>query len=213
MESFTRGLYRIGEVIIYAIVSFFYSGLILLPIFAVDLLVEGSISSYIIIFIPLIGLLGFALERQAVSFTAAFVNDKKVYLPYFKEVFNKDWLSKYGLYTLLFALYYYANGSLSIIGQTSAVFGILRIILMYFYRGIIFYTILQTSHRQYVGIIASIKNSLILTYKYFIFTILIFVVWEVFENLYIVNSVWMLIFIIIFAALINTINEYAIKKI
>ena len=82
-----------------------------------------------------------------------------------------------------------------------------------FYRGIIFYTILQTSHRQYVGIIASIKNSLILSYKYFIFTILIFVVWEVFENLYIVNSVWMLIFIIIFAALINTINEYAIKKI
>jgi len=184
-----------------------------LPIFAVDLLVEGSISSYIIIFIPLVGLLGFALERQAVSFTAAFVSDKKVYLPYFKEVFNKDWLSKYGLYTLLFALYYYANGSLSIIGQTSAVFGILRNILMYFYRGIIFYTILQTSHREYVGIITSIKNSLILTYKYFIFTILIYVVWEVFENLYIVNSVWMLIFIIIFAALINTINEYAIKKI
>lgn len=213
MESFTRGLYRIGEVIIYAMVSFLYSGLILLPIFAVDLLLEDSISSYIMIFVPLIGLLGFALERQALSFTAAFANDKKIYLPYFKEVFNKDWLSKYGLYTLLFALYYYANGSLSIIAQTSGIFGILKIILSYFYRGIIFYTILQTSHREYVGIIKSVKNSLILTYKYFIFSVIIFVIWEVFENLYVINSFWIFIFIIIFAALINTINEYAIKKI
>ena len=213
MESFTRGLYKFGEVIIYTIVSFLCSGLILLPILAIDLLVEGSLSSYIILFVPLVGLIGFAAERQALSFTAAFVNDKKVYLPYFKDVFNKDWLSKYGLYTLLFALYYYANGSLRIIGETSAVFGILRIILLYFYRGIIFYTILQTSHRKYVGVIASVKNSLILTYKYFVFSLIVYVIWEIFENLYIANNIWIFIFIIIFAALINTINEYAIKKI
>lgn len=213
MESFTRGLYRIGEVIIFAFVSFVYTGVILFPIIAINFFVDGPISKYILLFVPLVALIGFALEREAISFTSSFVKDKKIYSPYFKDVFNKDSLSKYGLYTLLFSLYYYANGSLSIISKTSAVFGILKIVLMYFYRGIIFYTILQTSQRTYVGILQTIKNSLILTNKYFIFSILIYVIWEVFEGLYIVKITWMFIFIIIFAVLINTINEYAIKKI
>lgn len=213
METLTRGVYRIGEILIYCLVSLLYTGIIILPIFALDLLVERPISSYILLFAPLVALLGFAMERQAVSFTAAFTNDKKISASYFKEVFDENWLSKYGLYTLLLALYYYANGSISIIAATSGIFGILRIVLMYFYRGMIFFTILQTSHREYVGIIPTIRNALILTYKYFIFSIMVYVVWEVFENLYTSNSLWMFIFIIILAALINMVNEYAIKKI
>jgi len=70
MESFANGMYKLGEVILYAIVSMFYSMIILLPIFLLNLFLTENISKYLVFFIPLSGLLGFALERQANSFTA-----------------------------------------------------------------------------------------------------------------------------------------------
>lgn len=212
MESFTKGMYKFGEVILYAFMSMVYSGLILLPIFLISLMLDGPIGSYVLLFIPLVGLLGFALERQAISFTESFVYDKKAFVTYFKETFDSNTLSKYGLYTILFALYYYANQSLFIIGEASAIFGILTIILNYFYRGIIFYSILQTALREYVGIIPTIRNALILTYKYFAFSLVVFVVFEIFQRLMAANILWIFVFIIIFAAMINMVNEYAIKN-
>ncbi|WP_306489648.1 hypothetical protein [Anaerococcus octavius] len=212
MESFANGMYKLGEVILYAIVSMFYSMIVLLPIFLLNLFLTENISKYLVFFIPLSGLLGFALERQANSFTATFVNDKKAFSSYFKETFDDDMLSKYLLYVLLFSLYFYADSSLRIISFTNGFVGILTIILLYFYRGIIFYTILQISHRKYIGIIQTIKNSLILTYRYFFYSIMVYLVWELFERLIINNNFWLLIFILIFAAMVNTINEYAIRK-
>ncbi|WP_296142101.1 hypothetical protein [uncultured Anaerococcus sp.] len=212
MESFAKGMYKLGEVILYAFVSMFYSSLILLPIFLLNLFLTENISKYLVLFVPLSGLIGFALERQANSFTATFVNDKKTLASYFKETFDENGLSKYLLYVLLFSLYFYADSSLRIISSTNGIIGILTIILLYFYRGIIFYTILQTSHRKYMGIIQTIKNSLILTYRYFFYSIIVYLVWELFERLIINNNFWLLIFILIFAAMVNTINEYAIKK-
>lgn len=212
MESFAKGMYKLGEVILYAFVSIFYSSLILLPIFLLNLFLTENISKYLVLFVPLSGLIGFALERQANSFTATFVNDKKTLASYFKETFDENGLSKYLLYVLLFSLYFYADSSLRIISSTNGIIGILTIILLYFYRGIIFYTILQTSHRKYMGIIQTIKNSLILTYRYFFYSIIVYLVWELFERLIINNNLWLLIFILIFAAMVNTINEYAIKK-
>jgi len=212
MESFAKGMYKLGEVILYAIVSMFYSTIILLPIFLLNLFLTENISKYLVFFIPLSGLLGFALERQANSFMATFVNDKKAFSSYFKETFDDDMLSKYLLYVLLFSLYFYADSSLRIISLTNGFVGVLTIILLYFYRGIIFYTILQISHRKYIGIIQTIKNSLILTYRYFFYSIIVYLVWELFERLIINNNFWLLIFILIFAAMVNTINEYAIRK-
>ncbi|WP_295885070.1 hypothetical protein [uncultured Anaerococcus sp.] len=212
MESFAKGMYKLGEVILYAFVSIFYSSLILLPIFLLNLFLTENISKYLVLFVPLSGLIGFALERQANSFTATFVNDKKTLASYFKETFDENGLSKYLLYVLLFSLYFYADSSLRIISSINGIIGILTIILLYFYRGIIFYTILQTSHRKYMGIIQTIKNSLILTYRYFLYSIIVYLVWELFERLIINNNFWLLIFILIFAAMVNTINEYAIKK-
>lgn len=212
MESFANGMYKLGEVILYAFLSMFYSSLILSPIFLLNLFLTEDISRYLALFIPLSGLVGFALERQAISFTETFVNDKKALNSYLKETFNENWLSKYILYVLLFSLYFYANTSLRIISLTNGIIGILTILLLYFYRGIIFYTILQTSHRKYMGIIQTIKNSLILTYRYFFYSIIVYLVWELFERLIINNNFWLLIFILIFAAMVNTINEYAIKK-
>ncbi|MBM0046084.1 hypothetical protein JNO63_03160 [Anaerococcus sp. mt242] len=212
MESFAKGMYKLGEVILYAFVSIFYSSLILLPIFLLNLFLTENISKYLVLFVPLSGLIGFALERQANSFTATFVNDKKTLASYFKETFDENGLSKYLLYVLLFSLYFYADSSLRIISSTNGIIGILTIILLYFYRGIIFYTILQTSHRKYMGIIQTIKNSLILTYRYFFYSIIVYLVWELFERLIINNNFWLLIFILIFAAMVNTINEYTIKK-
>lgn len=212
MESFAKGMYKLGEVILYAFVSMFYSSLILLPIFLLNLFLTENISKYLVLFVPLSGLIGFALERQANSFTATFVNEKKTLAYYFKETFDENGLSKYLLYVLLFSLYFYADSSLRIISSINGIIGILTIILLYFYRGIIFYTILQTSHRKYMGIIQTIKNSLILTYRYFFYSIIVYLVWELFERLIINNNFWLLIFILIFAAMVNTINEYAIKK-
>jgi len=46
MESFAKGMYKLGEVILYAIVSMFYSMIILLPIFLLNLFLTENISKY-----------------------------------------------------------------------------------------------------------------------------------------------------------------------
>ena len=63
MESLSKSLGALGEIIIFIILSLTYTSLILLPIILINLLIDKSLISYIFLFVPLIGLLGLAIER------------------------------------------------------------------------------------------------------------------------------------------------------
>lgn len=212
MESLSKSLGALGEIIIFIVLSLIYTSLILLPIILINLLIDKSLISYIFLFVPLIGLLGLAIERAFVGTRNVFVNQKSFYRPYFKELFSTRPIKKYATYCLLLSLYFYSCDSLRILENGILGLFILRIFLSLAFRNIIFYTILQRAFRKELGFVETIKNSAILTLKYPLYAIIICLVWGLIEELMIKNALWTYVLVIILGFMGNFINQSKVKN-
>lgn len=212
MESLAKSLGSLGEIIIFIFLSLVYTSLILLPIILINLLIDRSLISYIFLFVPLIGLLGLAIERAFIGTRNVFVNQKSFYRPYFKELFSARPLKKYATYCLLLSLYFYSCDSLRILENEVLGLFILRIFLSLAFRNIIFYTILQRAFRKELGFVETIKNSAILTLKYPPYAIIICLVWGLIEELMIKNALWTYVLVIILGFMGNFINQSKVKN-
>lgn len=212
MESLAKSLGSLGEIIIFIFLSLVYTSLILLPIILINLLIDRSLISYIFLFVPLIGLLGLAIERAFIGTRNVFVNQKSFYRPYFKELFSTRPLKKYATYCLLLSLYFYSCDSLRILENEVLGLFILRIFLSLAFRNIIFYTILQRAFRKELGFVETIKNSALLTLKYPLYAIIICLVWGLIEELMIKNSLWTYVLVIIMGFMGNFINQSKVKN-
>ena len=212
METLSKSLGAIGEVVIFLFLSIIYTSLILLPIILINLLLDKSLISYIFLFVPLIGLLALAIERSFIGVRNVFVNHKSFYRPYFKELSSDKFLTKYLTYCLLLSLYFYSADSLRILENENSGFFILRIFLSLSLRNIIFYTILQKAFREELGFMDTIKNSAILTMKFPLYAIMIFFIWGIIEKLILKNTLWIYVFVIILGFLGNFINQTKIKN-
>lgn len=212
MESLAKSLGSLGEIIIFIFLSLVYTSLILLPIILINLLIDRSLISYIFLFVPLIGLLGLAIERAFIGTRNVFVNQKSFYRPYFKELFSTRPIKKYATYCLLLSLYFYSCDSLRILENEVLGLFILRIFLSLAFRNIIFYTILQRAFRKELGFVETIKNSALLTLKYPLYAIIICLVWGLIEELMIKNSLWTYVLVIIMGFMGNFINQSKVKN-
>lgn len=212
MESLSKSLGALGEIIIFIALSLIYTSLILLPIILINLLIDRSLISYIFLFVPLIGLLGLAIERAFIGTRNVFVNQKSFYRPYFKELFSTRPIKKYATYCLLLSLYFYSCDSLRILENGILGLFILRIFLSLAFRNIIFYTILQRAFRKELGFVETIKNSAILTLKYPLYAIIICLVWGLIEELMIKNALWTYVLVIILGFMGNFINQSKVKN-
>lgn len=212
MESLAKSLGSLGEIIIFIFLSLVYTSLILLPIILINLLIDRSLISYIFLFVPLIGLLGLAIERAFIGTRNVFVNQKSFYRPYFKELFSTRPLKKYATYCLLLSLYFYSCDSLRILENEVLGLFILRIFLSLAFRNIIFYTILQRAFRKELGFVETIKNSALLTLKYPLYAIIICLLWGLIEELMIKNSLWTYVLVIIMGFMGNFINQSKVKN-
>lgn len=212
MESLSKSLGALGEIIIFIVLSLTYTSLILLPIILINLLIDKSLISYIFLFVPLIGLLGLAIERAFIGTRNVFVNQKSFYRPYFKELFSTRPIKKYATYCLLLSLYFYSCDSLRILENGILGLFILRIFLSLAFRNIIFYTILQRAFRKELGFVETIKNSAILTLKYPLYAIIICLVWGLIEELMIKNALWTYVLVIILGFMGNFINQSKVKN-
>lgn len=212
MESLAKSLGRLGEIIIFIFLSLVYTSLILLPIILINLLIDRSLISYIFLFVPLIGLLGLAIERAFIGTRNVFVNQKSFYRPYFKELFSTRPIKKYATYCLLLSLYFYSCDSLRILENEVLGLFILRIFLSLAFRNIIFYTILQRAFRKELGFVETIKNSALLTLKYPLYAIIICLLWGLIEELMIKNSLWTYVLVIIMGFMGNFINQSKVKN-
>lgn len=212
MESLAKSLGSLGEIIIFIFLSLVYTSLILLPIILINLLIDRSLISYIFLFVPLIGLLGLAIERAFIGTRNVFVNQKSFYRPYFKELFSTRPLKKYATYCLLLSLYFYSCDSLRILENEVLGLFILRIFLSLAFRNIIFYTILQRAFRKELGFVETIKNSALLTLKYPLYAIIICLIWGLIEELMIKNSLWTYVLVIIMGFMGNFINQSKVKN-
>lgn len=212
MESLAKSLGSLGEIIIFIFLSLVYTSLILLPIILINLLIDRSLISYIFLFVPLIGLLGLAIERAFIGTRNVFVNQKSFYRPYFKELFSTRPLKKYATYCLLLSLYFYSCDSLRILENEVLGLFILRIFLSLAFRNIIFYTTLQRAFRKELGFVETIKNSALLTLKYPLYAIIICLIWGLIEELMIKNSLWTYVLVIIMGFMGNFINQSKVKN-
>lgn len=212
MESLAKSLGSLGEIIIFIFLSLVYTSLILLPIILINLLIDRSLISYIFLFVPLIGLLGLAIERAFIGTRNVFVNQKSFYRPYFKELFSTRPLKKYATYCLSLSLYFYSCDSLRILENEVLGLFILRIFLSLAFRNIIFYTTLQRAFRKELGFVETIKNSALLTLKYPLYAIIICLVWGLIEELMIKNSLWTYVLVIIMGFMGNFINQSKVKN-
>lgn len=212
MESLAKSLGSLGEIIIFIFLSLVYTSLILLPIILINLLIDRSLISYIFLFVPLIGLLGLAIERAFIGTRNVFVNQKSFYRPYFKELFSTRPLKKYATYCLLLSLYFYSCDSLRILENEVLGLFILRIFLSLAFRNIIFYTILQRAFRKELGFVETIKNSALLALKYPLYAIIICLIWGLIEELMIKNSLWTYVLVIIMGFMGNFINQSKVKN-
>lgn len=212
MESLAKSLGSLGEIIIFIFLSLVYTSLILLPIILINLLIDRSLISYIFLFVPLIGLLGLAIERAFIGTRNVFVNQKSFYRPYFKELFSTRPIKKYATYCLLLSLYFYSCDSLRILENEVLGLFILRIFLSLAFRNIIFYTILQRAFRKELGFVETIKNSALLTLKYPLYAIIICLLWGLIEELMIKNSLWTYVLVIIMGFMGNFINQSKVKN-
>ncbi|MDY2919491.1 MAG: hypothetical protein SOU08_07645 [Anaerococcus sp.] len=167
---------------------------------------------YILLFVPLIGLLGFALEREFISTREIFVNYGLYAKGDFKKVFDKDTISKYFSYLVVFSLYFYSSDSLRLLEGENLLIGIFRLFLSFILRNIIFYMILQNAFRKKVDFIVNVKNSTILSFKNLIYSIIVGLIWGVFERLMLNNILWIYPFVIVIAITGVMINEYSIKN-
>ena len=212
MESLSKSLGALGEIVIFLLLSIIYTSLILLPIILINLLLDRSLISYIFLFVPLIGLFGLAIERSFIGVRNVFVNQKSFYRPYFKELLTEKILGKYLTYCFLFSLYFYSADSLRILENENPALFILRIFLSLSLRNIIFYTILQKAFREELGFMDTIKNSALLTMKYPLYSIMIFFVWGIIEKLILKNILWTYVLVIILGFLGNFINQTKVKN-
>ncbi|WP_296126592.1 hypothetical protein [uncultured Anaerococcus sp.] len=212
MESLAKSLGSLGEIIIFIFLSLVYTSLILLPIILINLLIDRSLISYIFLFVPLIGLLGLAIERAFIGTRNVFVNQKSFYRPYFKELFSTRPIKKYATYCLLLSLYFYSCDSLRILENEVLGLFILRIFLSLAFRNIIFYTILQRAFRKELGFVETIKNSALLALKYPLYAIIICLIWGLIEELMIKNSLWTYVLVIIMGFMGNFINQSKVKN-
>lgn len=212
MQALSKSLGKVGELILFVLSSIVYTSLIVAPLILVNLLIEESLISYILLFIPLIGLLALALERELIATKAVFIDYKSYYRPYFKDVFGQGFIKKYLTYSLIFSLYFYFSDSLRILESGALILFVFRIFLSLIFRNIIFYTILQRAFREDIGFIKTIKNSSLLTFRFPIYAIIIGFVWEVIESLLITNILWTYVLVIIIGFLGTFINETKVKN-
>lgn len=162
MEGLFDLIYKIGEFIIFFILNSFYSVLMLLIFFLINPLLENPMSSYILLFVPLTGLIGLSLERLTIAINEAFNKDKSYIKAYFYKL-KDNILRKYLIYVVEISLFYYAISILERFSSLSGLIKVVEFIFIFLYGNIIFYTILQTSLREYVGFINLLKNSVVLT--------------------------------------------------
>lgn len=212
MEALSKSLGKVGELILFVLLSIVYTSLIISPLILVNLLIEGSLIRYILLFIPLIGLLGLALERELIAVKAVFIDYKSYYRPYFKDVFGQGFIKKYLTYSLIFSLYFYFSDALRILESDALILFVFRIFLSLIFRNIIFYTILQRAFREDIGFIKTIKNSCLLTFRFPICAIIIGFVREVIESLLVTNILWTYVLVIIIGFLGTFINETKVKN-
>lgn len=212
MEALSKSLGKVGELILFVLLSIVYTSLIISPLILINILIEGSLIKYILLFIPLIGLLALALEREFIAVKAVFIDYKSYYRSYFKDVFGEKFIRKYLTYSLIFSLYFYFSDALRILESDVLVLFVFRIFLSLIFRDIIFYTILQRAFREDVGFIKTIKNSCLLTFRFPIYAIIIGFVWEVIESLLITNILWTYVLVIIIGFLGTFINETKVKN-
>lgn len=212
MEALSKSLGKVGELILFLLLSIVYTSLIIAPLILVNLLIEESLISYILLFIPLIGLLALALEREFIATKAVFIDYKSYYRPYFKDVFGENFIKKYLTYALIFSLYFYFSDAIRILESDALILFVFRIFLSLIFRNIIFYTVLQRAFREEIGFIKTIKNSSLLTFRFPIYAIIIGFVWEVIESLLITNILWTYVFVIIMGFLGTFINETKVKN-
>lgn len=212
MESLSKSLSKVGELILFLLLSIVYTSLIIAPLILVNLLIEESLISYILLFIPLIGLLALALEREFIAVKAVFIDYKSYYRPYFKDVFGQGFIKKYLTYSCVFSLYFYFSDALRILESGALILFVFRILLSLIFRNIIFYTILQRAFREDIGFIKTIKNSSLLTFRFPIYAIIIGFVWEVIESLLITNILWTYVLVIIIGFMGTFINETKVKN-
>lgn len=212
MQALSKSLGKVGELILFVLLSIVYTSLIISPLILVNLLVEGSLIRYILLFIPLIGLLGLALERELIAVKAVFIDYKSYYRPYFKDIFGEGFIRKYLTYSLIFSLYFYFSDALRILESDALILFVFRIFLSLIFRNIIFYTVLQRAFRENIGFIKTIKNSSLLTFRFPIYAIIIGFVWEVIESLLITNVLWIYALVIIIGFLGTFINETKVKN-
>ena len=212
MQALSKSLGKVGELILFVLFSIVYTSLIISPLILVNLLIEGSLIRYILLFIPLIGLLGLALEREFIATRAVFIDYKSYYRPYFKDIFGQGFIKKYLTYSCVFSLYFYFSDALRILESDALILFVFRIFLSVIFRNIIFYTILQRAFRENIGFIKTIKNSSLLTFRFPIYAIIIGFVWEVIESLLITNILWTYVLVIIIGFMGTFINETKVKN-
>lgn len=212
MEGVSKSLSKVGEIVLFLLLSVVYTSLILLPMILVNLMLESSLISYVLVFIPLIGLLAVSMEREFVATREVFVKQTPYYKPYFSKVFDKGFIKKYLSYCLILGLYFYADDSLRILESDNLFLFVMRIFLDFIFINIIFYTILQKAYRKDLGFIKTIKNSLILTSRFFLYSILIGFVWMIFQNMIYRNNIWTFGLVIIMGFMGTFINEKKIKN-
>lgn len=212
MEGVLQSLSKVGEIVLFLLLSVVYTSLILLPMILVNLMLESSLISYVLLFIPLIGLLGVSMEREFVAAREVFVKQTPYYKPYFSKVINKGFLKKHLGYSLILGLYFYADDSLRILEIDNLFLFVMRIFLDFIFINIIFYTILQKAYRKDLRFIKTIKNSLILTSRFFLYSILIGFVWMIFQSMIYRNNIWTFGLVIIMGFIGAFINETKIKN-
>ncbi len=212
MEALSKSLGKVGELILFVLLSIVYTSLIISPLILINILIEGSLIKYILLFIPLIGLLALALEREFIAVKAVFIDYKSYYRSYFKDVFGEKFIRKYLTYSLIFSLYFYFSDALRILESDVLVLFVFRIFLSLIFRDIIFYTIFQRAFREDVGFIKTIKNSCLLTFRFPIYAIIIGFVREVIESLLVTNILWTYVLVIIIGFLGTFINETKVKN-
>lgn len=207
MEQIAKFFNELGIALLAFFINSFYILIFILPIFLVGFLVGGNISRYIILFLPLFALFGFAFESEAFAYREIFYNGKKYYKKYFLNTVKDKFIRKYLFYLVTFNLCYYSLTSLYMLNGYSPIIKIIYYIFLFIDSNILFYSIMQMALREYTSGINVLQNSLLITFRYFIISVIVFFISLLFIRIIAYNKIFIFIYISIMAFLMNFVND------
>lgn len=207
MEKIAKLINKIGIFLLSIFINNIFASFLILPIFLISILLNNQIINYFLIFSLLMPFLGLGVEGLSFSYHEIFVKDKKYFKNHFYKELKRNLGKKYLFYLVVFFVAFYGPYSLYKIRNISHFLGFLFYLLIFIWTNVIFFTILQISLREDIGIKQVLLNSLILSIKYFYMSLINFVIIFIYINFIGFNIISLFFLINLFALAMVFINK------